>query len=192
MQPTEEAYDVVVVGAGFAGLAASVYATSEGLQTALLEREAVGGLAGTTSLIRNYLGFPQGISGLDLAQRAYEQAWLLGVELVYGNEVAGLATDGEKRLVTLADGTEITANAVVLATGVAYRLLGIAGIDTLTGAGVYYGAATTEAKAVADHEVFVVGGGTLPVRPPYIWRNSPSRSPCSSGKPRSPRTCRIT
>lgn len=159
MKPAEDAYDVVVVGAGLAGLAACVYATSEGLQTALLEREAVGGQAGTTSLIRNYLGFPHGISGQDLAQRAYEQAWLLGTELIYGNEVAGLSAQGPVRVVTLADGTEIRTDTVVLATGVSYRRLGISRLDSLIGAGVYYGAATTEAEAVADHDVFVVGGG---------------------------------
>ncbi len=159
MKPAESAYDVVVVGAGLAGLAACVYATSEGLETALLEREAVGGQAGTTSLIRNYLGFPHGISGQDLAQRAYEQAWLLGTELVYGNEVSGLSAEGSDRVVTLADGTEIRTKAVVLATGVSYRRLGISHLDDLIGAGVYYGAATTQAEAVSGHEVFVVGGG---------------------------------
>lgn len=159
MKPAESAYDLVVVGAGLAGLAACVYATSEGLDTALLEREGVGGQAGTTSLIRNYLGFPHGISGQDLAQRAYEQAWLLGTELVYGNEATGLSAEGPDRVVTLADGTEIRTNAVVLATGVSYRRLGIPHLDDLIGAGVYYGAATTAAEAVAGHEVFVVGGG---------------------------------
>ena len=158
-QPAEGEYDVVVIGAGPAGLAASVYGTSEGLGSALFEREAIGGQAGTTSLIRNYLGFPRGLSGQELAQRAYEQAWLFGTEFIYGNEAIALRQNGNRRIITLADGDEITTRAVVLATGVSYRRLGIPRLEALTGAGIFYGAAVTEAEAMSGQPVFVVGGG---------------------------------
>ena len=158
-QPREGSYDVVVVGGGPSGLAASVYASSEGLRTTLLEREAIGGQAGTTSLIRNYLGFPRGVSGRELAQRSYEQAWLFGTEFVYANEVTGLRAEADHRIVTLADGTEVRTRAVVLATGVTYRRLGIGNLERFVGAGVYYGAAVTEADAVRDRPAVVVGGG---------------------------------
>jgi len=157
--PDHASYDVVVVGGGPSGLAASVHATSEGLRTALLEREAIGGQAGTTSLIRNYLGFPRGVSGGELARLAYEQAWLFGAEFIYGNEATGLRIDGSDRIVTVRDGSQVTARAVVLAMGVSYRRLGIPALEALTGAGVFYGAAVTEAEAMAGARVFVVGGG---------------------------------
>ncbi len=140
-------------------MAAAVYGASEGLRTALLEREAFGGQAGTSSLIRNYLGFPRGISGAELAGRAYEQAWMFGTQFVYGNPATSLATDGDLRIVGLADGSAVTSRAVVIATGVSYRRLTVPGLESLAGAGVFYGAATTEARALAGKRAFVVGGG---------------------------------
>jgi thioredoxin reductase (NADPH) len=154
-----QVYDVVIVGAGPAGLAAAVYAASEGLSTALLEREAFGGQAGTSSRIRNYLGFPDGVSGGELAQRAYEQAWVFGTHLVYGNAATSLAKDQDLLVVGLEDGSEARARAVVIATGVSYRRLGIPELEALAGAGVFYGAGTIEARAVAGKPAFVVGGG---------------------------------
>jgi thioredoxin reductase (NADPH) len=151
-------YDVTVIGAGPAGLAAAVYGASEGLSTLVLEPEAIGGQAGTSSLIRNYLGFPTGVSGGDLAVRAYTQAWNFGAEYVYGNPATRLRPDGSELVVTVADGSEVRSRAVVIATGMAYRRLGIPALDALTGAGVFYGAAASEARAMKDSEVFVVGG----------------------------------
>ena len=157
-RPGADRYDLAVIGAGPAGLAAAVYAASEGLATVVLEPEAIGGQAGTSSRIRNYLGFPTGVSGGDLALRAFTQAWNFGAEYVYGNAATGLRTDGPDRVITLADGTEVRSRAVIIATGVSYRRLGIPALDALTGAGVFYGAATTEAAAMKGEEVFVVGG----------------------------------
>ncbi len=158
-RPAETTYDVVVVGAGPAGLAAAVYGASEGLRTALLEREAFGGQAGTSSLIRNYLGFPRGISGAELAGRAYEQAWMFGTQFVYGNPATTLAIDGDLCVVGLQDGSAVTSRAAVIATGVSYRRLAVPGLESLAGAGVFYGAATTQAQALAGKRAFVVGGG---------------------------------
>ena len=158
IRPAETTYDVVIRGSR-AGLAAAVYGTSEGLRTALLEREAFGGQAGTSSLIRNYLGFPRGISGAELAGRAYEQAWMFGTQFVYGNPATSLATDGDLRIVGLRDGSAVTSRAVVIATGVSYRRLAVPELESLAGAGVFYGAATTEARALAGKRAFVVGGG---------------------------------
>ena len=157
-RPGATRYDLAVIGGGPAGLAAAVYGASEGLSTVLLEPEAIGGQAGTSSRIRNYLGFPTGVSGGELALRAFSQAWNFGAEYVYGNAAAGLRTDGPERVITLADGTEVRSRAVVIATGVSYRRLGIPALDALIGAGVFYGAATTEAAAMKGEEVFVVGG----------------------------------
>jgi len=159
IRPAGLTYDVVIVGAGPAGLAAAVYGASEGLRTALLEREAFGGQAGTSSRIRNYLGFPRGISGAELAGRAIEQARMFGAHFVYGNPATSLAVEGDLRVVGLEDGSQVRCRAVVIATGVAYRRLGVPGLDPLTGAGVFYGAATAEAQAVTGKPVFVVGGG---------------------------------
>ena len=156
--PAAGLYDVAVIGAGPAGLAAAVYGTSEGLSTVVLEPEAIGGQAGTSSRIRNYLGFPTGVSGEDLALRAYTQAWNFGADYVYGNPATGLRVQGRERVVTVAGGDEVRSRAVVIATGVSYRRLGIPSLDALTGAGVFYGAATSEAQAMKGLEVFVVGG----------------------------------
>ena len=124
----------------------------------VLEPEAIGGQAGTSSHIRNYLGFPTGVSGEDLAVRAYTQAWNFGADYVYGNPATGLRVEGPERVVTVAGGDEVRSRAVIIATGVSYRRLGIPSLDALTGVGVFYGAATSEAQAMKDREVFVVGG----------------------------------
>jgi thioredoxin reductase (NADPH) len=159
VRPAEGIHDVVIVGAGPAGLAAAVYGASEGLRTALLEREAFGGQAGTSSRIRNYLGFPDGVSGAELAQRAYQQAWVFGTHLVYGNPVTSLSSDRDLLVLGLEEGSKVHARAVVIATGVSYRRLGVPELEALVGAGVFYGAGTIEAQAVAGKPVFVVGGG---------------------------------
>lgn len=152
-------YDVVIVGGGPAGLAAAVYGASEGLKTLLIEREAAGGQAGTTSRIENYLGFPAGLSGGDLARRALAQAKRLGAEILSPQEVNGLRREDPYRVVTLSDGSEVSCQTVVVATGVSYRQLTIPNAAELAGAGVYYGAATTEAVLYRDATVGVIGGG---------------------------------
>ncbi len=152
-------YDLVIVGAGPAGLAAAVYGASEGLKTLLVEREAPGGQAGTTSRIENYLGFPSGLSGSDLARRALAQARRLGAEILSSQEVATVRRSDPYRTVVLDDGSELSCQAVVVATGVSYRQLEVPGATELSGAGVYYGAATTEAILYRDAEVAVVGAG---------------------------------
>jgi len=153
------AYDVIIVGAGPAGLSAAVYGASEGLHTIVIESRAIGGQAGTSSLIRNYLGFPRGISGAALAARAYEQAWFFGAHFYFMREAAGLRADGGIYKVTLDDGTELLGRTVILAMGASYRRLDLPHLDSLVGSGVYYGAAVTEARAMQGKEVFVVGGG---------------------------------
>ncbi len=155
----ERTCDVAIVGAGPAGLAVAVYTASEGLRTIVVEREAVGGQAGTSSLIRNYLGFPNGISGAELAQRAYQQAWLFGAKYVFAREVTGLHARGFDRILTLSDGTEITARAVVVASGASYRHLDAPGIERYVGAGVYYATSGGYTEWLKDKEVFVAGGG---------------------------------
>jgi len=156
----ERDFDVIVVGAGPAGLAASVYASSEGLKTLTIERESIGGQAGSSSLIRNYLGFSRGVSGAELAQRAYQQAWVFGTKLLLVRRVTSLREDGDRRVLTLSDGAgEVTARAVILATGVQYRRLGIEPLEALNGAGVFYGASVSEAQALAGQDVYLIGGG---------------------------------
>ncbi|MCR9101073.1 MAG: FAD-dependent oxidoreductase [bacterium] len=152
-------YDVVIVGAGPSGLAAAVYGGSEGLKTLLIERRAPGGQAGTSSRIENYLGFPKGLSGSELARRAITQATRFGVEFLSPQEVSSISTDGQYKTIHLADGSTINTRAVVITTGVDYRKLPAEGAADLTGAGIYYGAAMTEANACRDKEVYIVGGG---------------------------------
>ncbi|WP_281614746.1 response regulator [Flammeovirga sp. SubArs3] len=155
----EEVYDVVIIGAGPAGLAAAVYGGSEGLKTLLIERKAPGGQAGTSSRIENYLGFPKGLSGQDLARRAITQATRFGIEFLNPKSVKKIDFVDKYKVLTLESGEEIKSKSIVLTTGVDYRKLMTDGLPELTGAGVYYGAATTEANSCKDCPVFVVGGG---------------------------------
>jgi len=154
----EPFYDFAIIGAGPAGLAAAVYAASEGLRTVMIEREAPGGQAGTSSRIENYLGFPNGLSGADLARRAVTQARRFGVELLTAQEVTGIRAEDPYRFIQLSDGGEISCHALLVATGVSVRQLDVPGIDRWTGAGVYYGAALSEASFYRDQHVVVVGG----------------------------------
>jgi thioredoxin reductase (NADPH) len=158
-QPVGDSYDLVVIGAGPAGLAAAVYGASDGLRTLVLERLVPGGQAGPSSMIRNYLGFPRGISGADLAARAHEQAVSLGAEFLLTTDVTEVISENAEHVNTTAEGTEVRARAVVVATGMAYNRLQIDGLDRLLGKGVFYGAATAEAPAQAGRDVFVVGAG---------------------------------
>jgi thioredoxin reductase (NADPH) len=155
----EQDFDVIVVGAGPAGLAASVYASSEGLRTLTIERASIGGQAGSSSLIRNYVGFSRGVSGSELAQRAYQQAWVFGTRFLLTRDVTRLRTEGDRHVVSLSDGSEATARAVILATGVSYRRFDIPSLDGLLGRGVFHGASGSEAQALAGEDVYVVGGG---------------------------------
>jgi thioredoxin reductase (NADPH) len=157
-QPAAEHYDLVIVGGGPAGLAAAVYGASEGLRTVLVEREAPGGQAGQSSRIENYLGFPAGLSGSDLARRATDQARRLGAELLSINDAVALRVEGAGRFIELTGGAQLSANCVLVASGVSYRKMLAPGFEDLTGAGIYYGAALTEARSCADQHVVVIGG----------------------------------
>ena len=157
-QATQPFYDLIIVGAGPAGLGAGVYGASEGLRTLMIDRAATGGQAGTSSRIENYLGFPKGLSGADLAQRATLQATRLGAEILTAQDVEKVRVEDPYRYVTLNDGTELGCKALVIATGVTVRKLAAPGIDPLTGAGIYYGAALTEAANYRGQHVYVVGG----------------------------------
>ena len=159
LQAAFDVYDLAIVGAGPAGLAAAVYGASEGLRTLLLDRHAPGGQAGSSSRIENYLGFPAGVSGSELARRAITQAQRLGAEFLAPLEVTGLSLDGGYKRLTLGDGRQVVARALLASTGMFYREHPAPGIKVHTGAGVYYGAATTEASAFRDRRVIVVGGG---------------------------------
>jgi thioredoxin reductase (NADPH) len=152
-------YEVAIVGAGPAGLSAATYAASEGLSTVLVEQAAIGGQAGSSSLIRNYLGFPRGISGPELASRAYQQAWLFGTDLLFGASVDSMVRVDDWLTLSLSDGQHVRTRTVVIATGMRYRELGIPSLDAKVGAGVFYGAAMAEASALANENVFIVGGG---------------------------------
>ena len=156
--PATDFYDLVIVGGGPAGLGAAVYGASEGLRTVLVERQATGGQAGQSSRIENYLGFPDGVSGGQLTERARRQAAKFGAELLTTRVVDRLEVRGSSRVVRFEDGSEIAAHSVVLATGVAYRRMEAPGVDELVGAGVYYGSAATEQQACTDQDIFIVGG----------------------------------
>ncbi|OZE91447.1 response regulator [Rhodococcus sp. 15-2388-1-1a] len=158
VSPSEEFYDLVVIGGGPAGLGAALYGASEGLRTTLIERTATGGQAGQSSRIENYLGFPDGVSGAQLAERARRQALKFGAEVVTTQDVVGLETNGAARTVRFADGRSISAQTIILSTGVAYRRLDAPGIDDFTGRGVFYGSAMTEAARCAEQDVYIVGG----------------------------------
>jgi thioredoxin reductase (NADPH) len=158
-RPGEGIYDVAIVGAGPAGLAAAVYASSEGLRTALIEPTAMGGQAGTSSMIRNYLGFPRGVSGADLAARAFEQAVLFGTEMVYCSAAAELEPTGDAHRIGLTTGDEVMARSVVIATGVSYRTLDSPSLDQYRDAGVSYGAGAAEARSLSGRRACVIGGG---------------------------------
>ena len=151
-------YDLVVVGAGPAGLAAAVYGAADGLRTLLIEREAPGGQAGRSSRIENYLGFPVGLSGNDLARRAVAQARRFGVEILTPQEVRSVRVEGPSRVLTLSDGAEVGCRALLIATGIAFRKLDVPGLDRLTGAGVYYYAPMSEAFSYRDGNIYIVGG----------------------------------
>ncbi|NUT49178.1 MAG: FAD-dependent oxidoreductase, partial [Saccharothrix sp.] len=157
-RPSTDFYDLIVVGGGPAGLGAAVYGGSEGLRTVLVERRATGGQAGTSSRIENYLGFPDGVSGEQLTDRARRQAVKFDVEVLTACDVVALEARGAARVVRLDDGTELAAHTVILATGVSYRMLDAPGLGALAGRGVYYGAATTEGPGCAGQDVYLVGG----------------------------------
>ena len=185
-RPGLKTYDLVIVGGGPAGLAAAVYGASEGLRTLLLEREAPGGQAGTTSRIENYLGFPAGLSGADLARRAVAQATRLGAELLTARDATALRVEDRYRLVTLDDGSEVACEALIVATGVQYRRLAVEGIDPLVGVGVFYGAAITEALACTRP---ARGGGgrrqlRRPVGPPPLPVRRRRHAPGAGREPR--------
>ncbi len=168
-EATQPFYDLIVIGAGPAGLGAGVYGASEGLRTLMIDKLSTGGQAGTSSRIENYLGFPKGLSGADLAERATIQARRLGAEILTAREVVGVRVDGPYRYVEFSDGQELGCKALIIASGVTVRRLGAPGEEALNGAGVYYGAALTEAANYRDKPVFVVGGA-----------NSAGQGPCSS------------
>ena len=154
-----ETCEVAIVGAGPAGLTAAVYAASEGLETVMLERTISGGQAGTSPLIRNYPGFPHGINGGLLMERTCEQAWLMGAHIVFAQQAVALERRGDDRIVHLFDGTELRARAVVIATGIEWRRLGVPRLEALVGSGVFYGAAVSESRAMHDQDVFIIGAG---------------------------------
>ena len=156
--PVRDFYDLIIIGGGPAGLGAAVYGASEGLHTVLVERKAIGGQAGQSSRIENYLGFPDGVSGAQLTERARRQAGKFAAEVLTTRDVVGLDVRGSARVVRFDDGTELSAHAVILATGVAYRPLAAPGVEDLTGRGVYYGSAATEGPACAGTDVYIVGG----------------------------------
>jgi len=180
--PSAEFYDLVVIGGGPAGLGAAVYGASEGLRTVLVERMATGGQAGQSSRIENYLGFPDGVSGAQLTDRARRQAAKFGAEVLTTREVTGLEVHGPARTVRFSDGSAIDAHAVILATGVTYRRLAAPGISELTGRGVFYGSALTEATSCANQDVYIVGGANSAGQAAvYLARGAKSVTICVRG-----------
>jgi len=181
-------YDLIIVGGGPAGLAAAVYGASEGLKTLVIEREAPGGQAGTSSRIENYLGFPSGLSGADLTRRGVAQAQRLGAEFLT-SEVTSVCVDGNYRIVDLADGNKLSCSALLVATGVQYRRLDMPGVERLTGAGVYYGGALSEAVGLQGDDVYIAGGANRPVRRRSTSPGTPARSRWSCAARTSPAAC---
>jgi thioredoxin reductase (NADPH) len=157
--PVGARYDVTIIGSGPSGLAAAVYAASEGMSVLVIEQQALGGQASSSAMIRNYLGFPRGLSGAELTARGYRQAWFFGARFLIGRNAVSLSADAGDRIITLDDGTQVHSRAVVLATGVYYRRLPVEGVDRLVGRGIFYGAPMTEAPGMAGEHVVVVGGG---------------------------------
>jgi thioredoxin reductase (NADPH) len=158
IEPGQPNFDVIIVGAGPAGLSAAVYGASEGLSTLVIDKGGVGGQATSSSLIRNYLGFPRGVSGRQLAQNAYSQAWFFGAKFAFMQTVSGIVREGDYLYVALSESRRFRASAVLLAMGVSYRRLGVPALEALVGAGVYYGGTTSEAPALVGRDVFVLGG----------------------------------
>ncbi len=158
IEPGQTSFDVIIVGAGPAGLSAAVYGASEGLSTLVIDKGGIGGQATSSSLIRNYLGFPRGVSGRQLAQNAYSQAWVFGANFAFMQTVTGIARENDHLVVTLSENRRFRASAVLLAMGVSYRRLGVPALEALVGAGVYYGGSTSEAPALVGRDVFVLGG----------------------------------
>jgi thioredoxin reductase (NADPH) len=158
VDPAHDDFDVLIVGAGPAGLSAAVYGASEGLGTLVVDEGGIGGQANSSSLIRNYLGFPRGVSGARLAEQAYEQAWVFGANFAFMQRVTGLGRQGDRLSATLSHGQSVTARAVILATGATYRRLGVPGLEALNGAGVFYGGPASEAHAMSGKHAYVVGG----------------------------------
>ena len=184
-------FDLLVIGAGPAGLAAAVYGASEGLNTAVIERVAPGGQAGSSSRIENYLGFPTGVSGADLARRALDQARRLGAEILSPTNVVDLSTRDTYRLVGLEGGSTLAATAVIVASGVAYRTLDVAGAEALVGSGIFYGASMHDARGYEGEDVVIVGAPTRRVKRPSTWPASPAASRCWRGRGSST-ACRPT
>jgi thioredoxin reductase (NADPH) len=158
IDPDRREYDVVIVGGGPAGLSAAVYGASEGFRTLVVDNGGIGGQATSSSLIRNYLGFPRGVSGRRLAESAYEQAWVFGAKFAFMHDATTIRREGDRVYIGLSDGGEVSAHAVILATGATYRRLGVPALDALVGAGVFYGGPASEAPTTVDEEVYVVGG----------------------------------
>ena len=188
----KEFYDLAIVGAGPGGLAAAVYGGSEGLRTVLVEREAPGGQAGTSSRIENYLGFPAGLSGADLARRAVAQASRFGVEILTPQEVTGLRIEGPYKHLTLSDGSEVSCHVLMLAMGVFWKMLEVEGADRFVGSGVYYGAAMTEAMHAKGKTVFMVGAGNSSGQAAMHFKDHASKVVMLVREIRSPQRCRST